>query len=80
MANVNTLDDECNNACRDLPDGYEITIFLENGAGWIVLIDPDGEVVPLELADMTLAQQVSLAVAMAHDDARLSSGKTGGEK
>lgn len=31
-----------NTACRDLPDGYLVCLYMENGAAWVELITPDG--------------------------------------
>ena len=31
----------CNTACKVLPEGYIISLRLENGAGWVELETPD---------------------------------------
>lgn len=48
-------------AAEKLPDGWEISVVVENGAGWVTLHDPEGELVEFEDSDRTIAQQVTEA-------------------
>ncbi|ABO60551.1 hypothetical protein Bcep1808_7681 (plasmid) [Burkholderia vietnamiensis G4] len=47
----NPGEDAMQTAARDLPDGYELRVCLERGAGWVEFYAPDGEAV--DLADDT---------------------------
>jgi hypothetical protein len=43
--------DPVQRACGELPEGWEIEILLENGAGCVYLIDPKGERTDFDNAD-----------------------------
>lgn len=63
-------------ACGELPDGWAITLQMENGAGWVELYDAEGNQVEdfptnNERLDYTLCDAV---------DAALSAHKTGEEE
>lgn len=32
-----------NRVCRDLPEGYDIQVYMENGSGYVTLTDPSGD-------------------------------------
>lgn len=60
-----------NRVCKDLPDGFVITIAMENGSAWIELINSNGaEMALLDAADKSLDEQVNDALCTA----RLSCG------
>lgn len=55
----NSLNDQIELCCRDLPDGYEMNIVLERGAGWVQGSDPNSATYhSWDGADQTLAEQV----------------------
>ena len=62
---------DTNLPCGDLPEGWKLDIRLERHAGDVVLFDPEGHEVPVELGDLTLKEQVAAAVARARLDAAL---------
>jgi hypothetical protein len=52
----------CQRACKELPIGWEIRVCLENGAGTVELIDPDGNGEPMDVdADHRLTAEVRAA-------------------
>lgn len=64
-------------ACGELPDGWSISLRMENGYGGIELHDENGEDRTSEAvsADQSLAEDIAEAVAFALDAARASEGK-----
>lgn len=60
--------DPFNEACRDLPDGYEISIYLEKHCGYVTLKDPKGH--PIEVCeddvDMEGRVREALKLALKH--------------
>jgi len=64
------LDEEIEMAARDLPEGWIVEVYVENGAAWVRL-DHDGEGIDVDCSDMTLAQQVEACVRTANN--RISS-------
>lgn len=64
----NTLTGFANVACRDLPEGWTLSLEMENGSGCFVLFGPDGEGIDFEeyaSVDDTLVEQGLKAVAYA---------------
>lgn len=59
------LTEACNCACLYLPIGWTIEISLEKDSGGVNLFDPFGDVVYFPRDDMTLAEQIDSAVAVA---------------
>ena len=55
-----------NTACRDLPDGYQVCLYMENGAAWVELITPEGT--QHVEHDENFADAIISAVAQAHGD------------
>lgn len=55
-----------NTACRDLPDGYQICLYMENGAAWVELITPEG--IQDVMHDENLADTIIAAITQAHSD------------
>ena len=39
---ANELYEAAERVCKELPEGYEVTIRMENGAGWVELETPTG--------------------------------------
>lgn len=61
------MQDIVNKICGSLPDGFEMTLCMENGAAWVVLLDPDGEIVELpDAADTTIIKQLNEALCVAN--------------
>ena len=59
----------CNTVARDLPEGYELRVCLERGAGWVTLHNPDGDVLELDdLSDASLEEQVGAAIDAARNE------------
>lgn len=57
-------------ACGDLPEGWEIRLSLENGAGWFDLFDDNGNHVEFASNHENLAETLSDAI-----DAAMGEGK-----
>lgn len=65
-----TLQEAIENAARELPYCYTVHVCVENGAGWVDLVVPgEGAVAirPIDGVDLSLAEQVAAAVALAHE-------------
>lgn len=58
-------------AARDLPDGWEVHVCVERGAGWAILYNPNGDVVELEDqdSDNRLVAEVNAAIDAARTTA-----------
>lgn len=52
-------------AAGSLPDGWEISLRIENGFGGVDLIDPYGTVIDLDSVDESLSESISSAVTYA---------------
>lgn len=52
-------------ACRDLPEGWVVTIYLENGAASLVVENPEGFGREVDPCDRTIEQQIDDVVAEA---------------
>jgi hypothetical protein len=64
----NTLTGFANVACRDLPEGWILSLEMENGSGCFVLFDPEGEGIEFDeyaSVDDTLVEKGLKAVAYA---------------
>ncbi len=63
------LYDEINDACRDLPEGYEVAVRAENGAAWVELeiADDNGntEILDIDGGGTGIASDVKEAVRQA---------------
>ena len=57
------------NAADKLPDGYAISLYVENGSGYIDLTDPEGDPVPVDTDDRSIADQITQATKVAIDSA-----------
>ena len=64
---ANELYEAVQKVCEELPEGYEITIRMENGAGWIELETPNGTV-DIDSTE-TLEEGVLVALQYALDEA-----------
>lgn len=63
-----TLDEVMQSAARDLPDGWQVAVVCERGAGWVELHDDEGDHIAFDTSpDKDLAEQVSDAIAHAID-------------
>ena len=58
-----------NRAARDLPEGWEIRIYLERYAGVVFLVDPDGNETMSE-NDGLFSDQISAAIDAAKGETR----------
>ena len=58
---------DTNVPCGELPEGWQLDIRLERGAGSVVLFDPEGHEMPFDFGDLTLKEQVGEAVARAKE-------------
>ena len=57
-----------NTACRDLPPGWELYLYMEHGAGYFELYDPNGDRIDSEdycSVDDSMDRQGELAVEYA---------------
>ena len=61
------IEESVNNACRDLPEGYLIGLYMENGSAFIELIDSKGrEVISHEIdAWLNLSEAIETAADIA---------------
>jgi len=58
-----SFDGVCNRVARDLPEGYELRVCLDRGAGWVVLCNPAGDVIELpDASDQSIEQQIDTAL------------------
>jgi hypothetical protein len=59
--------DVFNRACRDLPEGWELYVCLESGAGWIEIYNNEGSIVDFDDDhEQTMEQRIDFAVATAN--------------
>jgi hypothetical protein len=42
-AEFTAFSDSCQHACKSLPDGWRVSIQLENCSGWVDLFNPEGD-------------------------------------
>lgn len=62
-AESRTLDYAIEQAARDLPDGYDISVCVENGAGWVAWNHTDADdITAIDAADFNLAEQTLRAL------------------
>lgn len=59
------VDRLANAAARDLPEGYAISVYTENGAGHVEAWDAYGDELPVEMADRSIEEQVRETVDLA---------------
>jgi hypothetical protein len=56
-----------NLVCRDLPDGYEMQICLENGAAYVTMTDSNGNHVCLpDSTDKSIHEEIMCALNVAN--------------
>lgn len=60
-----TLDNAVEYAAGELPEGWGIEIYVENGSAWVRLESPFGEGVEVDTSDLTLGEAVVAAVKRA---------------
>lgn len=61
------LSDMANAVCKHLPEGWEISLAMENGAAWVTLETPAGDYALLpDQADKTLEEQINDALCVAN--------------
>jgi hypothetical protein len=58
-----TLEEAVDNACRDLPEGYTVALYMENGSAYVQLIDKTGEMLFRMNWMITLNCQISSGLA-----------------
>ena len=56
--------------CRDLPEGFEVILCLENGYGGIKLLCPEGRYRDCDDPDMPINEQLIHALRMAEELSR----------
>ncbi len=59
------LNDAVEEACGELPDGWQVIINMERGAGWVDLFDPDGDCIEVHEDETSVANLVREAVRRA---------------
>ncbi|MDH5297878.1 MAG: ParB N-terminal domain-containing protein [Desulfobulbaceae bacterium] len=59
------LFDAIENAARDLPEGWSITLGIEKGSAWVEVNNPEDDCTSIDPCDRSLAEQLNGAVAMA---------------
>jgi hypothetical protein len=61
-----SVDEMVNQVCRDLPEGYVVSLSMERGAAWVELYEREGRSVGLpDPADKTLSEQLQEALRCA---------------
>lgn len=69
------LQDVANLLARFLPEGWEVQMCIERGAGWVTLSNPNGDYVPLpDAGDKSLMQQLNDALSVAYGLATPNAG------
>lgn len=63
-------------AAEHLPQGWNIHISVENGAGWVLAERPDGTEVEMYADETDFADQVCAAVQLARDEEEIKSWET----
>lgn len=48
-----------NKAAEELPEGFQISIYVEQGSGWAVLTNPDGSEDHLRETDLGLTESIA---------------------
>ena len=80
-AATNTRTDQLNaalmRAAAELPEGYNIVVEAERGAGWVEWRDPENEVHVIDTEDCGLAENVETAISEAFGHAALSAPAAG---
>ena len=61
------LSDLVQEAAGSLPDGWEVSLRVERDAGWVELIDPDGNEVPFPTNNESIEETYLDAVRHARD-------------
>jgi len=57
-----------NKICRELPEGWTLSLDMENGAAWVSLERPGGAYCKLpDATDKTLVEQLNYALRVACD-------------
>ena len=60
------VQDLANRVARHLPDGWELRLCIGRGAGWVVLLNPEGDEVEMESStDRSLELQINDALQVA---------------
>jgi hypothetical protein len=59
------LNDAVEEACGELPDGWQVIINMERGAGWVDLFDPDGDCIEVQEDETSVSDLVREAVRRA---------------
>lgn len=62
------LEQALEHAAEHLPDGWQIKIEVEKGAGWVTAIRPDETEVGMSDAEDDFSDQVVNAIRLAHDE------------
>jgi len=61
------MDEIANKVCGALPEGWEVTLTMENGAAWVDLFDDEGHIVDLpERDDRSLEWLLNEALIIAN--------------
>lgn len=66
QAEGETLQEAANKVCGSAPEGWVISLGMENGSAWVEATTPDGDQVDLpDSADRSLAEQLDDALCVA---------------
>lgn len=68
MNQLLSLNQAANEACRDLPDGWTLELYMEKGSGYLTLTNPAGDevFVPGSCDDFSLDVQFAYALKVAN--------------
>ena len=55
-----------NKVCKHLPDGYELILFMENGAAWFEMYNDRKPIELGDSTDKTLVEQINDALCIAN--------------
>jgi hypothetical protein len=64
------LNDAVEEACGELPEGWQVCINMEHGAGWVDLFDPDGDCIEVHEDETSVPDLVREAIRRAKEGQR----------
>lgn len=56
-----------NKVCGELPEGWVISLCMENGAAWVEAIKPSGYTIDIDRGDMSMVEQIDEALRVADE-------------
>jgi len=63
-----------NKVCGELPEGWIVGLYMENGAAWVEAIKPSGYTIDIDRSDLSLVEQIGEAMRLA-DEAERAGGE-----